>query len=151
MVDAAPNQHGEPRPARTPEEARQDLQAILGALHGLLSKAVDCRQNWCPSELRDAIGNAFLDIGLAFGRVQADLNSGAHDDRLGQWGLGGVQMEPKKQGFWSALRRFFDPTRRGQLPYFGAFGSALRWGALIVGSLSREIPGGEVIHEFVES
>jgi hypothetical protein len=59
-------------------------------------------------------------------------------------------MEPKKKGFWSALRRFFDPTGK-EPPFFRAFGSALRWGEVIVGSLSREIPGGEVIHEFVES
>jgi hypothetical protein len=32
---------------------RNDLQAILGQLHGLLGKVIENKDSWCPQELRD--------------------------------------------------------------------------------------------------
>jgi hypothetical protein len=117
-------------------------------LHGLLSKAVDHLQEWCPPELVDSIKPAYVDVCATFGAVQAELNTGTHDDKLPGIGLAGIQMAPKKTGFLKALRDFFNPTKKGQPPFVGALGSATRWGGIIVGSLSKE--GSEVIKEFIE-
>ena len=134
----------------TPEEDRRELQAILGQLHGLLSKAMEHGDRWCPTDLHDSIAVAYRDLGGAFGVVHAELNTGIYDSKLAGLGLAGEQMAPKKKGFWHALRRFFDPTKRGHPPLFGALGTATRWGGIIVGSLAKEVPGGEVIKEFIE-
>ena len=136
--------------ALTPEEARYELQAILGQIHGLMSKAIEHPENWCPPELITALVVAYGDIGRAFGSAQAALNTGKYDAQLVDWGLAGAQMEPKKRGFWQALRQFFDPVKNGEPPLFGALGSATRWGGIIVGSLAREVPGAEVIKEGME-
>jgi hypothetical protein len=134
----------------TPEESRYELQSILGQLHGLLSKVFEYPEQWRLADLSESLGVAYRDIGEAFGRVQAALNTGIHDLRLKDLGLAGDQMAPKKQGFRDALRRFFSPIANNVPPFFGALGPALRWGGIIVGSLAREIPGGEVIKEFIE-
>jgi hypothetical protein len=151
MVDPASPTDDREQPALTVEEvARHELQAILGQLHGFMSKAVEHPSEWCPPPLIDSVATAYRDIGRAFGDVQASLNSGAHDARLASWGLAGDQMVPKKTGFWHALRQFFAPTRNNEPPFLGALGSVVRWGGVIVGSLSREIPGGEVLKEFLD-
>jgi hypothetical protein len=115
-----------------------------------MSKAVEYSTGWCRADLVDAVTAAHRDIGRVFGEVQASLNSGAHDARLESLGLAGDQMVPKKRGFWAALREFFAPTKNNDAPFFGALGSVVRWGGVIVGSLSREIPGGEIIKEFID-
>lgn len=136
----------------TPEEARRELQAILGQLHGLMSKAMahPHPKDWCPADLILSLEAAYEDIGRAFGEVQAELNSGKYDDDLVKVGLAGKQMEPKKRGFWQALKKFFNPTKKGELPFLGALGFATRWSGIMVGSLAKIIPGAEVIKECIE-
>lgn len=145
-TETSPIPDGEP----TPEEARRELQAILGQLHGLISRAMERPSDWCPSELIPSLEIACLDLGKAFGQVQAELNSGKYDSKLVDVGLAGKQMEPKKKGFWQSLKQFFNPSKEGEPFFLGALGFATRWSGIIVGSLSRLIPGAEVIKEGIE-
>jgi hypothetical protein len=87
----------------------------------------------------------------AVGEVHAELNSGRHDNELIKYGLAGEQLEPKKRGFRWNLRRLVQFEGALRRPYLIR---ALKWGNIILGSLSKEleksVPGIEVVKEFGE-
>jgi hypothetical protein len=151
-----------PGDERGPELGRYELQSVLGQIHGLVDTAI--QHPWYPDELAEPIRAGYPGISQAFGRVQAELNTGEHDEDLLARGLAGEQMEPKKLGFRAALRRFLTTLRQtvqeGSANYLTdlvaparELGDALQWASVIVGSLAAElnkVRGVEIIKEGIE-
>jgi hypothetical protein len=168
-VNPPPGMPAGPSPAEpSPEEQRQVLQGLLGEHHGLLTTVM--YQCLSPSsgmlsssdpemrELLEHLRDAYPGVSIAFGQVQGELNTGNHDEGLDDVGLAKDQLGPKRKGFRYNLRRFYGGLRniRTKPGFIQAAKHGLRavkWGNIIVGSLSKElqkIRGMEAILEFGE-
>jgi hypothetical protein len=153
----------------SPEEQRYILQGLLGEHHGLLNTVMNqliLPPSGTPSytdpemqELLEHLRDAYPGVSMAFGEVQGELNTGNHDEGLDGVGLAKDQLGPKRKGFRYNLRRFYGGlrnigTKKGFIQAAKHGVRAVKWGNIIVGSLSRElhkIKGIEVILEFGEA
>jgi hypothetical protein len=163
----------------SPQGQRQILQGLLAQHHGLLHTVMN--QCLSPSssdpEMRKLLGqlwdaydrdmrellehlwDAYPGVSIAFGEVQGELNTASHDDGIDGVGLAKDQLGPKRKGFRYNLRRFYGGLRnlgdrKGFIQAAKHGVRAVKWGNIIVGSLSRElhkIKGIEVILEFGEA
>jgi hypothetical protein len=151
------------------EEQRQILQGLLGEHHGLLNTVM--YQCLSPSsgmlsssdpemrELLEHLRDAYPGVSIAFGEAQGELNTGNHDEGIDGVGLAKDQLGPKRKGFRYNIRRFYGRlrnigTQKGFIQAAKHGVRAVKWGNIIVGSLSRElrkIKGIEVILEFGEA
>jgi hypothetical protein len=166
---ANPDSPSTPTPGPSVEDQRHELQGILGEYHGLLTTIVQELLEPVPdTEIADLISdirNAFPDVSISFGEVQGELNAGGHDEGLDSVALNSEQLIPKKRGFRFNLRRFYNVmrgrrNRNADSPRTFNLVQALKyamrgvkWGNIIVGSLSKELGkfrGIEVIKEFGE-
>jgi hypothetical protein len=154
-----------PTPEAAAEVQRQELQGILGEYHGLLTTIVqELLQEVPDEEMTDLIGdirNAFPGVSVAFGEVQGKLNTGGHDDGIDDVALSSEQLKPKKRGLRFNYRRFYramagrqeSPRRFDLVRTLKHALHSVKWGNVIVGSLSKELgksKGIEVIKEFGE-
>src|SRR5262245_11695254 len=103
-----------PSDGSTPgERDRRELQSVLAQIHGLLHAVMENSEKWCDDTiLRDSFPNAYADASVAFGRVNAELNTGNHDQELAGAGLAGASFEPKKRGLWKGLKELVRRTLR---------------------------------------
>ena len=149
----------------TPEGQRYELQSFLGEYHGLLTSIVqrlhEYLQKGTIENLLADIDNAFPGVSVAFGEVQSELNTGRHDSGLQEVALTSEQLKPKLRGFRFNRRRFYAsitnlPANLSSPRWRTSAKHAMRavkWGNIIVGSLSKELSkfrGAEVIKEFGE-
>jgi hypothetical protein len=146
---APPNQETRP----DPEEERVQIQAFLGQLHGVLKSAVADNPHWFPADYVGTttspgpLREAYVDCCEAFGKTQAELNTGKHDEPLSERGLTGPQRRLKFTGWLRHLRRIY--AWQGERPP-AALRRALNWANVMLGSLGI-IPGVDLIKEFTES
>ncbi len=164
MTNANPPPATPDRPS--PEAERHILQGLLGEHHGLLTSAMHGLLPPSPGglssadpemqELVEDLWNAFPGVSVAFGEVQGALNTGDHDEGLRAVGLTQDQLRPKRKGFRFNMRRYYRAlrdisTRAGLVQAAKHAVRAVKWGNIIVGSLSNElqkIKGMDVILEF---
>jgi hypothetical protein len=156
-------------PEPSAEDQRHELQGLLGEYHGLLTTIVDRLRGLAEDEEMAAlladIENAFPGVSMSFGQVQGKLNTGRHDEGLGEVGLTAEQLKPKKRGFRFNCGRFYRAitnlpetftSPQGRSDLIRAAKHAMRgvkWANIIIGSLSKELgkfKGVEVIREFGE-
>jgi hypothetical protein len=140
------------------EAQRHELQGLLGEYHGLLTTVIQRLPE--EGELRELyadIRNAFPGVSFSFGQVQAQLNTGDHDERISDVALAAGQLEPKRRGFRFNCGRFYsaikDVPNKFELRDVRHALRAVKWGNIIVGSLSIELDkykGVEAIKEFGE-
>jgi hypothetical protein len=148
-------------PERSPLQERERVQLFLAKYHGLTTAVVE--DNIVPTRLAGSIGAAHPGISLAHGRVQDSLNSGDHDEALATSSLAGAQFDQKELGYLHNLNRYYtarrnDPANLDERAGWAA--RALRWGNIVVGSVSSELDkvkgvefikeGGEVLLNAVE-
>lgn len=163
MVNSGPPQI--PTPDPPVEVQRHELQGILGEYHGLLTTIVqELFQEVLNTEMTDLIvdiRSALPGASAAFGEVQGELNTGDHDEGIERVALSSEQLEPKKRGLRFNMRRFYkamagrreSPRRFNLVKALKHAMHGVRWGNVIVGSLSKELSklkGMEVIREFGE-
>jgi hypothetical protein len=163
--------NSDPATVVTPEPSaeRHELQGLLGEYHGLLTTIVNrlrvFSQDGEMTDLLADIENAFPVVSISFGQVQGELNTGIHDESLGEVALTAEQLKPKKRGFRYNCSRFYKAianlpetisSPQGRSDVLRAAKHAMhgvKWGNIVVGSLSKELlkfKGAEVIREFGE-
>jgi hypothetical protein len=149
-----------------PRSGREDVQLVLGQIHGVIHVAVTNVDAWLPSDdgkgvAAEDIQEAYAEIAERFGLVQAALSTGEYDAALEKVGLANAQMKPKKKGLWGEIAGFFDKTGKRASHFVERMRGALGWGNTILGSIVNglkkdieHIPGAgaaaESIREFVE-
>ena len=148
---------GEPpgAPLSAEEPGRRELQLFFGEFHGLLDDIVRGRgpsvssdfPSLLPEYERESLAKAYSEIAAVFGRLQAELNTGEYDEKLGEHGLAGEQFIDKLRRWGMRLGEFVrDRTPRAAL-------RAIHPGAVILGSAAAMLPkwAVEPIKEFVQS
>src|SRR5262245_48689634 len=85
-------------------QARDEVQLVLGQIHGVVTLAVHEVDTWLerpettgkePELTADDIRRAATEVHAHFGTVQAALNTGAYDEELPKVGLAGAQGQAK--------------------------------------------------------
>ena len=135
------------------DDPRRVAHELLGQAHAVLVIATrdEVLQYWCPEHLRGSFQDARGPLWIAVGDVQAEIGGGLHDARLQESGIGGPVSRHKRKGLREALKQLVEAlsTRNAKLirawlkPAAGLARTA-------VGSMIREIPGGEVIAEALD-
>jgi hypothetical protein len=148
-------------PESSPREKRERVQLFLAKYHGFTTAVVD--DDIVPTRLAGSIRAAHPGISVAHGQVQDALNSGQYDQTLADSSLADAQLDPKERGYLHNMNRYYaakrnHPTDSDERAVWAA--RALRWGNIIVGSLSSELDkvkgvefikeGGEVLVNAVE-
>src|SRR5262245_49244451 len=125
-----------------PLRDRHEMQAIVGQIHGVAALAVANVERWLPKQTGDAleieaeeIRQAYKEVSMNFGTVQAALTTGELDEGLAQVGLTGPQMQPKKKGFWAAVQRFFRTSGNTVDAWVKRMRSSIGWSNTLLGSL----------------
>lgn len=158
-----------------PRIARDEAQLMLGQIHGIVWFAVFNADKWLkpppttqdgdsdfadPELTAEDIRRAAIAMHGDFGKVQAALNTGKHDEELWNVALAGPQGYAKKRGVAAALRHLFRAEKPIQ-DYLVRLKGALRWSRTIIGSITaalkkeiEHVPGAaaaaEAIGEFLE-
>lgn len=152
---------GAPPPASPPSPAPEDgddprrvAHEIVGQAHAVLVIAHrdDVLEHWCPADLRVAVLDARTPLWVAIGDLQAAIAGGTYDTRLIEAGIGGALSRPKRKGLRAAVEYLWKAVRssRGQ-SVRKWLKSAAGFARTAVGSIAREIPGGEVIAEALDA
>ena len=134
------------------DDPRRTAHEILGQAHALLGYAFDERvmSNWCPQELREDMRATREPLWDAIAQCHIEVASGEHDRGLRTVGLGGPLSRPKRRLLRTVLERLSNAVKHGRVVGVRKW---LRAGAGVaataVGSLAKEIPGGEVIVEAI--
>jgi hypothetical protein len=114
------------------------------AVRYLFKSAVDARNILYPLELRDLVEKTWSEeLCPALKNLQREVNA-ATDDDLSSVGLTGSQRQLKFTAFQLAYNRFY---RGGGV---SGFRNVVKWIKLIVGSLSKIIPGAELVLEGID-
>jgi hypothetical protein len=166
-----PNSPNETLESPNPRRARDEVQLMLGQIHGVVWLAVNDAEKWIEFESGEEVGEppltagdlhrAALEVHPHFGVVQAALNTGAYDEDLVKAGLTGEQGQAKKKGFWRAAGQTLARPFRNVRDYAARFRKSLKWSGTIVGSVGsalkkeiEKVPGAaaaaEAIKEFIE-
>jgi hypothetical protein len=88
---------------------------------------------------------------MAVGDVQAEIGGGQHDGPLRESGIGGPVSRHKRRGLREALKQLVDALTTQDAKFIRAWlKSAAGLARTAVGSMVREIPGGEVIAEALD-
>ena len=154
MPDANRADRSDGGPESSPREKRERVQLFLAKFHGLTTAVVD--DDIVPTRLAGSIRAAHPGISVAHGQVQDALNSGRYDQALADSSLADAQLDPKERGYLHNMNRYYTakrnhPTDTDERAAWAA--RALRWGSIIVGSLSSEldkVKGVEFIKEGAE-
>lgn len=131
-------------------DPRRTAHEVLGQTHALLHDALreQVIPYWCPPELQSDLRTTRGALAEAIGAAHAQVATGQYDQGLTELGLGGALSRPKRKTLRLALERFTTAVRTTNVL---AIRSWLKVGAgaaeTVVGSLAKEIPGGEVISE----
>jgi hypothetical protein len=146
-----------PEAAAEPEDDGDDPRRVahelLGQAHAVLVIATgnEALEYWCPEHLRVSLLEARGDWWTAIGDMQVKIGSGRHDEGLQRNGLGGRPSRHKRKGLREALEQLIKAvgTRNAKLirAWLKSAGGLAR---TAVGSMVREIPGGEVVAEALE-
>lgn len=145
-----PGAPSEPADGESDEtDPRRTAHEVLGQTHALLHDALgEVIPYWCPAELQSDLRATRGALAQAIGAAHAQVATGQHDQGLTELGLGGSLSRPKRNTLRLALERFTTAVRTMNVL---AIRSWLKVGAgaaeTVVGSLAKEIPGGEVISE----
>lgn len=152
-------------------QARDEVQLILGQIHGVVWLAVNDVDHWLdkvetmdtnePELNAEDIRKAGAEIHNHFGTLHAALNTGEFDDKLVRVGLAGAQGQAKRKGLLPSIRHFFDSKTKSLRNYTTRLRSSLRWSNTLIGSITaalegeiERVPGaataGEAIKEFIE-
>jgi hypothetical protein len=155
----------------TARKARDEVQLILGQIHGVVWLAINDADLWPEKKVTIATSDAELNVDDVrsagaeihehFGTVHAALNTGRYDGELIRVGLAGAQGEAKKKGLRNAIARFFSPGADDVKKNVARLRGSLRWSQTLVGSIAaalkgeiERVPGaasaGEAIKEFLE-
>jgi len=155
-------------PGTDGQNNRQQVQAALGQVQGVVHRVVEDADWWLPltgpadpaltaADLRAA----YLEAGPQFGAGHASLNTGAHDEALHLVGFSGAQLAAKMKGLLSATQRYATAKTSNAREYLKRMRAALTWSGTIVASVSvaiqketDKIPGAsaalEGVKEFIE-
>lgn len=135
------------------DDPRRVAHELLGQAHAVLVLATrdDVLQYWCPEDLRRSFQDARGPLWIVVGDLQVHIGSGRHDDALRQSGIGGQVSRHKRKGLGKALERLVGAlTTRNARLIRAWLKSAAGLARTAVGSMIREIPGGEVIAEALD-
>ena len=160
-----------PSEGLTPRRARDEVQLMLGQIHGIVWLAIRDADVWLPQReiadgdepelTADDLRRAGAEVHEHFGRVHAALNTGKYDQRLVDVGLSGAQGQAKRKGFLPALGRFFASSPQAIRGYLSRLRGSLRWSSTLIGSITTalkeevgRVPGAaaaaEAIKELIE-
>ena len=128
---------------------------MVGQTHAVLVEATRDRRVltiWCPQHLHQPFLDARPRWWEAVGDLQAAIASGDHDERMRAAGIGEVVSRHKRIGLRHAVQRLIAALRPDMDPERAQ--SWMRTAASLartaIGSLARELPGGEIIAEALD-
>jgi hypothetical protein len=137
------------------DDPRRVAHELLGQAHAVLVIATRdaVMQYWCPEDLRGAFRDARGQLWIAVGDMQVVIGSGEHDAGLQEAGIGGPLARHKRKGLRKALERLVGvlarPTPNEKL-IRAWLKSAAGLARTAIGSMVREVPGGEIIAEALD-
>ena len=126
-------------------EDRLDIQLFVGQLHGLLDEIVRLPPSGLSWEERASLESAYREASFRFGRLQAALNTGDHDNGFDDQGLSGRQLSHKFRRWTQGLARFLK-SRNGHTTL-----TALRAAQVLLGSLAAFVGVAEPIKELTDT
>lgn len=145
------------------DDPRRVAHELIGQAHAVLVVAVgdSVLPIWCPVHLRQSFLDARAEWWEAVGTIQASIASGTHDERLRADGIGGAVSRHKRKGLRYAVQRLIAAvtpgTGGGASVSSDASYRTRNWmktaaslARTAVGSLARELPGGEIIAEALD-
>lgn len=135
------------------DDPRRVAHELLGQAHAVLVVATrdDVLRYWCPEDLQQSVKDGRIRLWVAVGDAQAGVGSGVHDQALLDNGIGGLVSRVKRRGLRAALERLMGALTTQDGNRIQAWiRSAAGLARTAVGSLVREIPGGEIIGEALD-
>jgi hypothetical protein len=135
------------------DDPRRVAHELLGQAHAVLVIATrdGVIEYWCPEDLRGSFLDARDPLWIAIGNAEVEIGSGEHDAGLLQAGIGGRVSRHKRRGLRKALERLTGVVTTGNARLIRAWlKSAAGLARTAVGSMVREIPGGEIIAEALD-
>ena len=152
------DQGGEPPPGGGEsqddgDDPRRVAHELLGQAHAVLIIATrdEVLSYWCPEDLQQSFRDARIPLWLKVGDVQVDVGSGRHDEALLASGIGGTVSRHKRRGLRASLQRLIEVLTTGNAEAIrGWMRTAGGLARTAVGSMIREIPGGEFIAEALD-
>jgi hypothetical protein len=111
----------------------------------------DVLQYWCPEDLHQSFKDARATLWVKVGHAQVGVGGGRHDEALRAHGIGGPVSRHKRRGLRASLQHLYEAVRTGDKDVIRAWiRSTAGLARTAVGSLAREIPGGEIIGEALD-
>ena len=135
------------------DDPRRVAHELLGQAHAVLVIATrdEVLPYWCPQDLQQSFKDARVPLWVKVGDAQVGVGSGQHDEALAASGIGGPVSRHKRRGLRASLERLFGVvTSRDGDGIRAWMRSAAGLARTAVGSLVREIPGGEIIAEALD-
>ena|SRR5215469_2713840 len=135
------------------DDPRRVAHELLGQAHAVLVIATkdEVLHYWCPPDLHQSFRDARIPLWVTVGDAQVGIGGGSHDEALRANGIGGPLSRHKRKGLRAALQRLVAALPTGDGDGIRAWmRSAAGLARTAVGSLVREIPGGEIIGEALD-
>jgi hypothetical protein len=153
-MTATPQPRVEPTPPwEDADDPRRVAHELLGQAHAVLVLAHrdQALEAWCLPEVVESVRGAAPHLWLAVGNMQAAIADGTHDAGLAAAGLGGPLSRPKRKALRIAMERLVKAIRSQRSERIRKW---LKSGAGLartaIGSMLKELPGGEVIAEALD-
>ena len=143
----APPDSNDSTPSEPGRPDWEELTDLLYHIRVILRDALYTEPPALSSDLRDHFKSAWPDVDRAFEVVRKAIEKDGPNELLTAAGLTGKSLTLKALGLRRAFGKLTRGTSQGHRKRLVQF---LGWGGTIVGSLSRAIPGAEVIKEFIE-
>lgn len=146
-----PQSQGEP--VDDGDDPRRVAHELLSQAHAVLviTMREDVLVYWCPENLRESFRDTRIPLSLKVGEIQVEIGSGRQDADLLVNGIGGAVSRHKRKGLRASLERLIGVLRTNDGDGIRAWiRSAAGLARTAIGSLAREIPGGEFIAEALD-
>jgi hypothetical protein len=138
----------QPPPFSGDEDARRELHAFLGELHGLLRTLERNLPRWCPADLQADMQLAIAETHPAFGSANAELDTdSAARAVLPERGLAKDSLAMKLGRFRRKLASFYEAVVGTARDLFRPVQDVVRWALVPLDTFAKEIPGGTAIKE----
>jgi hypothetical protein len=135
------------------DDPRRVAHELVGQAHAVLVLAHRdaAIEVWCVPALRESVAAAAPDLWIAVGEMQAAIAEGWTDGDLLSAGIGGRVSRAKRGALRLATERLARALGRGRAVAIRKWlKSAAGLARTAVGSMVREVPGGEIIAEALD-
>jgi hypothetical protein len=126
---------------------RHELQLVVAHVQAVVALSMANLDRWFVPTATDHetpltkedILEAYRSASVHFNTLQGALTSGECDEAIGRVGLAGPEMKAKKNGFFTAVRRFFMTAADKMSDFVSRMHTSLRFGSTILGSVGAAL------------